>query len=87
MPTSVDVAVLHCSPTGTVAITAEVIAESTGKAGAEVRLRKAAGHAPQTVIGSHPARAASTRATAARVQAERVVKSARAAKTGLTAEN
>jgi NAD(P)H dehydrogenase (quinone) len=87
MPTSVDVAVLHCSPAGTVATTAEVIAEHTGKAGAKVRLRKAAGHAPQAVIVSTPARAARTKATAAGVQAEWGVKSPRATKTGLAAEN
>ncbi|MDF6043181.1 hypothetical protein LRD69_13670 [Streptomyces sp. JH14] len=87
MPTSVDVAVLHCSPAGTVATTAEVIAEHTEKAGAKVRLRTAAGHMPQAIIGSAAARAVRTKATAARVQAERVVKSTRATKTGLTAEN
>ncbi|WP_299539523.1 NAD(P)H:quinone oxidoreductase [uncultured Streptomyces sp.] len=64
MPTPVNVAVVYYSSTGTVARIAEAIAEDAERAGAEVRLRKAAELAPQAAIDSNPAWAANAEATA-----------------------
>ena len=52
MPTPVNVAVIYYSATGTVATIAEAIAESAGRAGAEVRLRRVTELAPQAAIDS-----------------------------------
>lgn len=62
--TPVKVAVIYYSSTGTVATIAKEIAEAAEKAGAEVRLRKAAELAPQAAIDSNPAWAANATATA-----------------------
>jgi len=64
MPTPVNVAVIYYSSTGTVATMAKAVAEYAEKAGAEVRLRKAAELAPQAAVDSNPAWAANARATA-----------------------
>ncbi|MFF3733232.1 NAD(P)H:quinone oxidoreductase [Streptomyces sp. NPDC002476] len=64
MPTPVNVAVIYYSSTGTVAAMAEAVVEYAEKAGAQVRLRKAAELAPQAAIDSNPAWAANARATA-----------------------
>ncbi|GGZ23453.1 NAD(P)H:quinone oxidoreductase [Streptomyces nitrosporeus] len=64
MPTSVNVAVVYYSSTGTVSTLAKAIAEDAGRAGAQVRLRKAAELAPQAAIDSNPAWAAHAKATA-----------------------
>jgi NAD(P)H dehydrogenase (quinone) len=63
MPTPVDVAVICCSSTGIVATMAKAITEDAEKAGAEVRLRRAAEVAPQAAIDSYPAWAANAKAT------------------------
>ncbi|MER5891665.1 NAD(P)H:quinone oxidoreductase [Streptomyces sp. NPDC001876] len=64
MPTSVNVAVVYYSSTGTVATIAKAIAKDAENAGAEVRLRRAAELAPQAAIDSNPAWAANAKATA-----------------------
>ncbi|MFF9402400.1 NAD(P)H:quinone oxidoreductase [Streptomyces sp. NPDC014744] len=64
MPTPVNVAVIYYSSTGTVAAMAKAVAEYAEKAGAQVRLRKAAELAPQAAIDSNPAWAANAKATA-----------------------
>ncbi|MET7365306.1 NAD(P)H:quinone oxidoreductase [Streptomyces sp. NPDC005566] len=63
MPTSVNVAVVYYSSTGTVATIAQAIAKDAESAGAEVRLRRAAELAPQAAIDSNPAWAANAKAT------------------------
>ncbi|MFE6039525.1 NAD(P)H:quinone oxidoreductase [Streptomyces sp. NPDC056452] len=64
MPTSVNVAVVYYSSTGTVAAIAQAIAKDAENAGAQVRLRRAAELAPQAAIDSNPAWAANAEATA-----------------------
>lgn len=64
MPTSVNVAVIYYSSTGTVAALAQAIAKDAENAGARVRLRRAAELAPQAAIDSNPAWAANAEATA-----------------------
>ncbi|MEV8456553.1 NAD(P)H:quinone oxidoreductase [Streptomyces sp. NPDC052095] len=64
MATPVNVAVIYYSSTGTVATIAKAVAEYAEKAGAEVRLRKAAELAPQAAVDSNPAWAANAKATA-----------------------
>ncbi|MFI1227083.1 MULTISPECIES: NAD(P)H:quinone oxidoreductase [unclassified Streptomyces] len=64
MPTPVNVAVVYYSSTGTVATIAKAIAEDAERAGAQVRLRRAAELAPQSAIDSNPAWAANVAATA-----------------------
>ncbi|MFD9539563.1 NAD(P)H:quinone oxidoreductase [Streptomyces sp. NPDC060022] len=64
MPTSVNVAVIYYSSTGTVAAIARAIAKDAENAGAQVRLRRAAELAPQAAIDSNPAWAANAEATA-----------------------
>ncbi|WP_335938347.1 NAD(P)H:quinone oxidoreductase [Streptomyces sp. PTD5-9] len=64
MPMPVNVAVIYYSSTGTVATMAKAVAEYAEKAGAQVRLRRAAELAPQAAIDSNAAWAANTRATA-----------------------
>lgn len=66
-PTStapVNVAVVYYSSTGTIATLAKEISETAEKAGADVRLRRAAELAPQSAIDSNPAWAENLRATA-----------------------
>ncbi|MFE6778156.1 NAD(P)H:quinone oxidoreductase [Streptomyces sp. NPDC057702] len=63
-PVSVNVAVIYYSSTGTVHALAQEIADSAERAGAEVRLRKAAELAPRAAIESNPAWAANADATA-----------------------
>jgi NAD(P)H dehydrogenase (quinone) len=60
----VKVAVVYYSSTGTIATLAKEITEAAEKAGAEVRLRRAAELAPQAAIESNPAWAQNVRATA-----------------------
>ncbi|NLU67116.1 NAD(P)H:quinone oxidoreductase [Streptomyces sp. HNM0574] len=60
----VKLAVVYYSSTGTIATLAKELAETAEKAGAEVRLRKAAELAPQAAIESNPAWAENVRATA-----------------------
>ncbi|HWM40161.1 MAG TPA: NAD(P)H:quinone oxidoreductase [Streptomyces sp.] len=60
----VKVAVIYYSSTGTVATLAKEINDTAEKAGAEVRLRRAAELAPQSAIESNPAWAENLRATA-----------------------
>lgn len=64
MPTSVNVAVIYYSSTGTVAAIAQAIAKDSENAGAQVRLRRAAELAPQAAVDSNPAWAANAKATA-----------------------
>lgn len=65
MSTPVNVAVVYYSSTGTIATIAKALAEDAEKAGADVRLRRAAELAPQAAIDSNPAWAANLRETAA----------------------
>ncbi len=60
----VKVAVIYYSATGGVHALAEAAAEGAAKAGADVRLRKAAELAPRTAIESNPAWAAHAEAAA-----------------------
>ncbi|MFJ9111615.1 NAD(P)H:quinone oxidoreductase [Streptomyces sp. NPDC102283] len=64
MPTPVNVAVIYYSSTGTVAAIARAMAGDAERAGARVRLRRAAELAPQAAIDSNPAWAANVAATA-----------------------
>ncbi|WP_053763568.1 NAD(P)H:quinone oxidoreductase [Streptomyces sp. AS58] len=64
MNTPVKLAVVYYSSTGTIATIAQEIAQAAEKAGAEVRLLKAAELAPQAAIDSNPAWAANAAATA-----------------------
>ncbi|MBT2897808.1 MULTISPECIES: NAD(P)H:quinone oxidoreductase [unclassified Streptomyces] len=64
MPTPVNVAVIYYSSTGTVATIARAIAADAERAGAHVRLRRAAELAPQAAIDSNPAWAENVHATA-----------------------
>lgn len=64
MPTPVNVAVIYYSSTGTVATIAKAMAGDAERAGARVRLRRAAELAPQAAIDSNPAWAENARATA-----------------------
>ncbi|WP_405614170.1 NAD(P)H:quinone oxidoreductase [Streptomyces sp. NBC_01511] len=64
MPTSVNVAVIYYSATGTLATMAKAIAEDAEAAGAAVRLRKVAELAPQAAIDTNPAWGANIEATA-----------------------
>ncbi|NEE47923.1 NAD(P)H dehydrogenase, partial [Streptomyces sp. SID8455] len=64
MSTPVNVAVIYYSSTGTIATIAKAIAEDAERAGAQVRLRRAAELAPQAAIDSNPAWAANAQATA-----------------------
>ncbi|WP_250288566.1 NAD(P)H:quinone oxidoreductase [Streptomyces atroolivaceus] len=64
MPTSVSVAVIYYSSTGTISTIAKAIAKDAENAGAQVRLRKAAELAPQAAVDSNPAWAEHARATA-----------------------
>ncbi|MFE1367049.1 NAD(P)H:quinone oxidoreductase [Streptomyces anulatus] len=64
MPTPVNVAVIYYSSTGTIATIAKAMAGDAERAGAQVRLRRAAELAPQAAIDSNPAWAANVTATA-----------------------
>ncbi|MEV0262933.1 NAD(P)H:quinone oxidoreductase [Streptomyces sp. NPDC050617] len=64
MATPVNVAVIYYSATGTVAALARQIADDAERAGAQVRLRRAAELAPQAAIDSNPAWAENAAATA-----------------------
>ncbi|MCD0483538.1 NAD(P)H:quinone oxidoreductase [Streptacidiphilus sp. ASG 303] len=64
MTTPVKLAVVYYSSTGTITEIAKEIAQAAEKAGAEVRLVKAAELAPQAAIESNPAWAANHAATA-----------------------
>ncbi|MGX9230039.1 NAD(P)H:quinone oxidoreductase [Streptomyces albus] len=64
MSTQPKVAVIYYSSTGTIAEIAKEISQAAEKAGAEVRLRRAAELAPQEAIDSNPAWAANASATA-----------------------
>ncbi|WP_435599001.1 NAD(P)H:quinone oxidoreductase [Streptomyces anulatus] len=64
MPTPVNVAVIYYSSTGTIATIAKAMAGDAERAGARVRLRRAAELAPQAAIDSNPAWAENVRATA-----------------------
>ncbi|GAA2949453.1 MULTISPECIES: NAD(P)H:quinone oxidoreductase [Streptomycetaceae] len=64
MPTSVNVAVVYYSSTGTISTIAHALAKDAERAGAQVRLRKVAELAPQAAIDSNPAWAAHAKATA-----------------------
>ncbi|MEU0128265.1 MULTISPECIES: NAD(P)H:quinone oxidoreductase [unclassified Streptomyces] len=64
MPTSVNVAVVYYSATGTISTIARALAKDAENAGAQVRLRKTAELAPQAAIDSNPAWAAHATATA-----------------------
>ncbi|MGX1546925.1 NAD(P)H:quinone oxidoreductase [Streptomyces adustus] len=64
MSTPIKVAVIYYSSTGTIAEVGKEIAQYAQKAGAEVRLLKAAELAPQSAIDSNPAWAANAAATA-----------------------
>lgn len=64
MDTVVKVTVVYYSATGHVADIAQEIADTAEKAGAEVRLRRVAELAPQDVVASQPAWAATAAATA-----------------------
>lgn len=59
----VKLSVIYYSSTGTVSALAKEIADAAEKAGAEVRLRKAAELAPEEAIESNPAWAANIEAT------------------------
>ncbi|MEV8514185.1 NAD(P)H:quinone oxidoreductase [Dactylosporangium sp. NPDC051484] len=63
MPTSVNLAVIYYSATGTIAEIAKEMSVAAEKAGAEVRLRKVAELAPQSAVEQNPAWAANVRAT------------------------
>ncbi|MFB7781018.1 NAD(P)H:quinone oxidoreductase [Streptomyces bauhiniae] len=63
MTTPVKLAVIYYSSTGTIAAIAKELAQIAEKAGAEVRLLKAAELAPQAAIESNPAWAAHAAAT------------------------
>lgn len=52
---SVNIAVIYYSATGNVHTLAQAVAEGAEKAGAEVRLRRAAELAPQSAIDGNPA--------------------------------
>ncbi|MFI2237878.1 NAD(P)H:quinone oxidoreductase [Streptomyces chrestomyceticus] len=62
--TTVRLAVVYYSSTGTVTGLAKAVADAAEKAGAEVRLRKAAELAPRAAVESNPAWAENDRATA-----------------------
>ncbi|MFC8831124.1 NAD(P)H:quinone oxidoreductase [Streptomyces sp. NPDC057137] len=64
MPTSVNVAVIYYSATGTLTTMAKAIAKDSEAAGAVVRLRKVAELAPQAAIDTNPAWVANIEATA-----------------------
>ncbi|SFF96198.1 NAD(P)H:quinone oxidoreductase [Streptomyces mirabilis] len=64
MATPVKLAIVYYSSTGTIAEVAKELSDAGLKAGAEVRLLKAAELAPQTAIDSNPAWAANHAATA-----------------------
>ncbi|MFH8570534.1 flavodoxin family protein [Streptomyces sp. NPDC017993] len=64
MKDAIKVAVIYCSATGHFADIAGEIVETAEKAGAEVRLRKVRGPAPEDAIESNPAWAANAAATA-----------------------
>ncbi|WP_067833239.1 NAD(P)H:quinone oxidoreductase [Actinomadura kijaniata] len=64
MDTSVNIAVIHYSSTGTITGIAREMAETAEKAGARVRLRKVAELAPRSAIDANPAWAANAAATA-----------------------
>ncbi len=64
MSTPVNVAVVYYSSTGTIATIAKAMAADAERAGAQVRLRRAAELAPQAAIDSNPAWAENARATA-----------------------
>ncbi|MFJ8754295.1 NAD(P)H:quinone oxidoreductase [Streptomyces sp. NPDC102441] len=64
MPTSVNVAVVYYSSTGTVSTIAKALAQDAENAGAQVRLRKAAELAPQAAINANPVWAEHAKATA-----------------------
>lgn len=64
MPTSVNVAVIYYSATGTLTTMAKAIAQDAEAAGATVRLRKVAELAPQAAIDTNPAWVANIEATA-----------------------
>ena len=64
MSPQIKLAVVYYSSTGTIATIAKEISEAAEKAGAEVRLRRAAELAPQEAIDSNPAWAANVAATA-----------------------
>lgn len=64
VPHDIHVAVVYYSSTGTVARLAQLIADAAEHAGAEVRLRRTAELAPQSVVDAHPAWAANAAATA-----------------------
>ncbi|MEU4180161.1 NAD(P)H:quinone oxidoreductase [Streptomyces sp. NPDC026589] len=64
MPPPVNVAVIYYSSTGTVAAIAKAMAGDAERAGARVRLRRAAELAPQAAIDSNPAWAENVTATA-----------------------
>ncbi|MFF7651048.1 NAD(P)H:quinone oxidoreductase [Streptomyces sp. NPDC007983] len=64
MSTPIKVAVVYYSSTGTIAAVGQHIAQCAEKAGAEVRLLKAAELAPQDAIDSNAAWAANAAATA-----------------------
>ncbi|MET4923440.1 NAD(P)H:quinone oxidoreductase [Streptomyces sp. PSRA5] len=64
MPTSVNVAVIYYSATGTLTTMAKAIAKDAEAAGAAVRLRKVAELAPQAAIDTNPAWGANIEATA-----------------------
>ncbi|MFW5415415.1 NAD(P)H:quinone oxidoreductase [Nocardiopsis sp. CNT-189] len=63
MSETVKLSVIYYSSTGTISTIAREIAEAAEKAGAEVRLRKAAELAPEAAIQSNPAWAANAEAT------------------------
>ncbi|MFJ9625412.1 NAD(P)H:quinone oxidoreductase [Streptomyces sp. NPDC101181] len=64
MSTPVNVAVVYYSSTGTIAAIAKAMAEDAERAGARVRLRRAAELAPRSAIDSNPAWAENLAATA-----------------------
>jgi NAD(P)H dehydrogenase (quinone) len=64
MTTSVNVAVIYYSSTGTISTIAKALAKDAENAGAQVRLRKAAELAPQAAVNSNPAWAEHAKATA-----------------------
>ncbi|MEU9357226.1 NAD(P)H:quinone oxidoreductase [Streptomyces sp. NPDC048301] len=64
MPTSVNVAVVYYSSTGTISAIAKAVAKDAENAGAQVRLRKAAELAPQAAIEANPVWAEHAKATA-----------------------
>ncbi|MGW0790345.1 NAD(P)H:quinone oxidoreductase [Streptomyces sp. NPDC002911] len=64
MTTSVNVAVIYYSSTGTISTIARALAKDAENAGARVRLRKAAELAPRAAVNSNPAWAEHAEATA-----------------------